>query len=887
MADLLDRLTTALADRYAIERELGAGGMATVHLAQDFKHERQVAVKVLRPELAAALGSERFLREIKVTANLQHPNILPLFDSGEASGFLYYVMPYVRGETLREKLNREKQLALDEAVAITREVALALDYAHRERIIHRDIKPENVLLQEGRALVADFGIALAVAQAGEGRLTETGLSLGTPSYMSPEQAMGDRQLDARSDVYSLACVLYEMLAGDPPHTGTNPQAVIAKVLTDEPTRISAIRKTVPPHVEAALDRALAKAPADRWPTAAAFAEALTKEGGVSAPTGRGRARSRIRVGVAIAVTVLVAAVALLSPFGPQAGEPVPTMLSEQLTSFLGREYQPSWNPDGSMITFGHTLEGHMDIFVMSVPEGDPVRLTDHPADDTGPRWSPTGERIAFLSDRGAGLDVMVIAPTGGRERKVASTHMPFLENARAWFRGLGADAWSPDGQQLLFSRRDSTGAVGVWKVNVATGEQTQLTAPPLGVMDFGGSWSPDGSQIVFDRGQYGRSSLWIMSADGGEPRILLDELEWAFQAAWMPSGKRLVFLGDWNIWTLAVASGERRQLTTGRNFILGVDVGPREEIAYSVSGHLTNLYWGDRNAPPDRHENLTRHTLDDYGARVSHDGRRIVYNSDRNGTMDVWMYDRETGQRLPLTRGPATDIMPDWMPNGGVVFVSDRGGELGNRLWTIAREGAEPTPFAHGIPPINCLVPYCRKGPNVSPDGRLVGFIAASDVGETLWIAGIDGSNPRPTRLRGARSFDWYLDSRRVVYTATVADGSGRVELRAADLESGEEVLLFAGSVAEPAVTSDGRVVSFVHAASHYNMNTFLLQLEPRAAPDGLPRPVGAPRALIDGQGVWHVHNFAWTPDGRSFVYTRDEDDGDIFVLREDVASQR
>jgi serine/threonine-protein kinase len=202
-------LTTAIADRYRIERELGAGGMATVYLAHDVKHERKVALKVLRPELAAVIGAERFLAEIKVTANLQHPHILPLHDSGEADTFLYYVMPFVEGETLRDKIDHEKQLGVEEAIEITRSVAAALDYAHRQDVIHRDIKPENILLHDGQALVADFGIALALSHAGGARLTETGLSIGTPHYMSPEQAMGDRELDARSDVYSLGAMLYE------------------------------------------------------------------------------------------------------------------------------------------------------------------------------------------------------------------------------------------------------------------------------------------------------------------------------------------------------------------------------------------------------------------------------------------------------------------------------------------------------------------------------------------------------------------------------------------------------------------------------------------------------------------------------------------------------
>jgi len=221
VTDTPTRLATALADRYQIERELGAGGMATVYLAKDLKHEREVALKVLRPELGAVLGADRFLAEIKISARLDHPHILTLIDSGASDGFLWYVLPYVRGESLRHRLTREKQLGIEEALQITRQVASALDYAHRQGVIHRDIKPENILLQEGEAILADFGIALAVKEAGGNRLTETGLSLGTPQYMSPEQATGDRTLDARSDVYSLAAVLYEMLTGEPPVTGAS------------------------------------------------------------------------------------------------------------------------------------------------------------------------------------------------------------------------------------------------------------------------------------------------------------------------------------------------------------------------------------------------------------------------------------------------------------------------------------------------------------------------------------------------------------------------------------------------------------------------------------------------------------------------------------------
>jgi len=282
MPELLSRLQVALADRYRLNREIGQGGMAIVYLAEDLRHGRKVAIKVLHPELSAVLGGDRFLAEIKVTANLQHPHILGLIDSGDADGLLYYVMPYVAGESLRARLGRERQLPVEEALRLSREVASALDYAHRQGVVHRDIKPENILLQDGAALVADFGIALAVQQAGGSRMTQTWMSLGTPAYMSPEQAMGEREIGPRSDVYALGAMSYEMLAGEPPFTGPNSQAIVAKVLTEQPPPLRPKRPTVPPAAEAAILTALQKLPADRWGSAREFSEALTGTGSRSA-----------------------------------------------------------------------------------------------------------------------------------------------------------------------------------------------------------------------------------------------------------------------------------------------------------------------------------------------------------------------------------------------------------------------------------------------------------------------------------------------------------------------------------------------------------------------------------------------------------------------------
>jgi TolB-like protein/Flp pilus assembly protein TadD len=353
MPDLLDRLRTALAERYTIEREIGAGGMATVYLATDLKHRRPVAITVLKPELAQAIGPDRFLREIEVTAGLHHPHILPLYDSGRTGGptkgpeadepaespaighrrsaeFLHYVMPYVEGESLRDRLDREHQLPLEEALQLAREVADALIYAHSHGVIHRDIKPENILLESGHALVADFGIAKAVTEAGGERLTGTGVSIGTPAYMSPEQASGAAQLDSRSDLYSLGCVLYEMLSGETPYTGPTPQAILAKKLSEPLPRISVVREAVPASVEAALEKALARVPADRFATAAAFAEAIgprvleaiPARRGAGRPASTRRARTRTTLLAIAAVVVVTIALGLwLRPGAPGSRRP--------------------------------------------------------------------------------------------------------------------------------------------------------------------------------------------------------------------------------------------------------------------------------------------------------------------------------------------------------------------------------------------------------------------------------------------------------------------------------------------------------------------------------------------------------------------------------------
>jgi len=441
----IERLTAALVRSYRLERELGAGGMATVYLAHDLKHDRDVAIKVLHPDLGAALGGERFLTEIRTTARLQHPHILPLLDSGDADGLLYYVMPLVTGETLRTRLERERQLPIADAVRIAREVASALDYAHRQGVIHRDIKPENILLHDGQALVADFGIALAVQSAGGARMTQTGLSLGTPQYMSPEQAMGEKQIDARSDVYALAAVTYEMLAGDAPFTGGSVQAIVAKIMTEKPTPVHTLRDTVPEHVEDAVLTGLAKLPADRFASAAEFAGALATSTGARTITRVTSAAgpmglSRRTTGIVMAGLAVVAIGALAWALLGRTRSESPARVARfeitmapgaQLVSPGGPRF--AWSLDGSEFVYTGAAEGGGSMLFsrrLDALEAVPLRGSERA---TSPTYSPDGREIAYITL--APFAVRVIPRTGGSSRVV-------LDDQTVAGGGV---AWSDDG----------------------------------------------------------------------------------------------------------------------------------------------------------------------------------------------------------------------------------------------------------------------------------------------------------------------------------------------------------------------------------------------------------------------------------------------------------
>ncbi len=446
MADLIDTLREAVAERYAVQRELGRGGMATVFLAEDLKHHRSVAIKVLHSELAAQIGPERFVREIEIAARLQHPHILPLYDSGDAGGFLYYVMPLVEGESLRDRLNREHQLSQEDTVRITTEVASALSYAHSRGVVHRDIKPENILLSGGTAVVADFGIARALDAAGENQLTQTGTIIGTPAYMSTEQATGSLEIDGRSDQYSLACVVYEMLVGQPPFTGPTAQAIIARHSLDMVSPPSIVRGTIPEPMEDAILRALSKVAADRFATTALFAEALALPGTDSGirrrqSVARGMRPHALRpwvrpvaAGGAVLLLILGVWVAAAWIRGNRAGPGVATGLDPHRVAVLyfqhrGDSAQTQYLADGLTEALIHELSEVKTLQVTSANGVRPYRNTSVPPDSVG-RALKTGTIVQGTVTEVGGrlrLDIALVNGTTGDETKSTRLETPRTE----------------------------------------------------------------------------------------------------------------------------------------------------------------------------------------------------------------------------------------------------------------------------------------------------------------------------------------------------------------------------------------------------------------------------------------------------------------------------
>jgi len=734
MTDQLDKLKASLADRYAIEREIGSGGMATVYLAEDLKHHRKVAVKVLRPELAAVIGAERFLKEIEVTANLQHPHILQLYDSGSADSFLFYVMPYVEGESLRDKLNRERQLSVNESVEITRGVASALDYAHRHDVIHRDIKPENILLHDGQAVVADFGVALAVSAAAGARLTETGLSVGTPHYMSPEQASADRELDGRTDLYSLGATLYELLTGEPPFTGSSAQAIVAKILTEEPASVSKERHTVPPHVEAALLTALAKLPADRFTTAAEFGEALSNPV-FTAATRVGEDAARVathRSGVQkvaaaspwllVLITGIVAAWALLrSP---------PAQHVARFEAVFPESLPPQTGVGGGTIAL--SPDGTQFVYVgperrLYVREESQLAVQPLPGTEGAhtPFFSPDGEWVGFHT-------------LGGALKKVALAGGPPLTAAEGSAGTRGA-TWGPDGTIVFVPTNTGSGLLRVSEVG---GPVDTLTRPreELGeVSHRWPHWLPGGKAVVFtvfDAGGLDAATVSVLSLESGEIKSLVRGTD----PRYVDTG-HLVYCSADGVLLAVPFDLDHLEVTGGPTSLLeGVmmKTSGRADVGISNGGKLVylsgqaseeELVWVDR----DGIERSVDPTLkrDFSFLALSPDGTRIAVSIvSEADPLDIWIYQVGQGTLSRLTFEGQANGYPFWAPDGQrVTFHSDRAGmrRLYSKLWDgsgpaeLTFETERPIYEGRWLPDGRTLV--IREGTTGGPPGQDLLFV--------------------------------------------------------------------------------------------------------------------------------------------------------------------
>jgi Tol biopolymer transport system component len=692
----VERLNAALSGRYSIEREIGEGGMATVYLAEDIKHGRKVALKVLKPELAAVVGAERFLAEIRTTANLQHPHILPLHDSGEADSFLYYVMPYVEGESLREKLEREKQLPVGEAVHIAVAVAGALDYAHRHKVIHRDIKPANILLQSGQPVVADFGIALAVGSAGGARLTETGLSVGTPYYMSPEQATGDVLVGPATDIYAIGCVLYEMLVGEPPYLGNTAQAVLGKIISGQAISATKHRPAIPANVDAAIRKALEKLPADRFPTAEAFAQALTDVGfrhgydavgGAGAPT-PGKRRAALAAAALLGIAVGAGGWALLAPRPETPVSRYAIVLPPAHDPARDFGSNLALSPDGTRIVYvGPSAaggRGGQQLWMRRRDQLEPAPLPGTEGAES-PAFSPDGRRVAFR--------------VGNTMRAVSLGGEPPVTIASAGVGGFGI-SWGHDG----FIYSDHQNLIG--RVHEAGGAFEVVTRLDSIASEVDHGWPqalPGGRGVLFtvfhspltDAAQY---DVAVHDLETGSHRVLVRGVF----GRYVPSG-HLLYVSSQG--TLLAASFDLASLAvTGPPVALVEGVGVQDAcsvdlsvandgtLAYvsgPVSSGLERAVWVSRNGeitPVDPGWEFAP-GRPEVGLELSPDGTRLAVKIVTDAGEDIWVKELDRGPLSRLSFDPAIDRRPRWSADGRwVYYTSERNG-----IYNLYRRAADGT----------------------------------------------------------------------------------------------------------------------------------------------------------------------------------------------------
>jgi len=861
LTDTLARLAAALADRYRIERELGRGGMATVYLAQDLKHDRQVAIKVLHEDLGAVLGAERFLTEIKTTAKLQHPHILPLLDSGEAGGLLFYVMPYITGETLRARLERETQLPVADALRIAREVADALAEAHGRGVVHRDIKPENILLQGSHALVADFGIALAVQHAGGARMTQTGLSLGTPQYMAPEQAMGDKAVDHRADIYALGAVTYEMLTGEPPHTGANVQAIVAKLLTEPVRPVRVLRPAVSEQVDATLRVALQKLPADRFATVAEFSEAL--RGGVmtermsallpdTSVTEARRPQQRLVAGAA----VLALAAAALGWWAGRMGQPPATAplpvtripLALLLPATLGSfSSATAISPDGSRLIVSALDSSRLPrLYSYSLADGQ-VATLDLPG-LSQPAFSPDGRWVVAADGRDASLS---LEPSGGGERRSIFPEQVY-----------GRAAWLSD-SLIAFSalrtlqtvhlgtlRRDTIldGGDTARFVTSRPGRVGQLLAVRVG---------PIGNPLLVQDGQIGVVSVaerrfTPLGLAGTRPEFVEPDI--------------VTFSRDGTIWGVRVDF--RTLQPRGEPVIIAGPGANGQVVSYAVSGNGVmllrrgsgnndrELLLADRNG----RTRLARPERTAYrSVRFSTDGQRLLYSRAITASVggDIFVLTLQSGALLRLTRD-SINLAPEWGPGNrfvyyGILASADTGRQA--RIVRVPSTGG-------GTPEFLVARPRQIYEFQVAPDaGRIVWREDAGGQNRDIYVAAIDsatgarGLRVSPVDERGpALSPDgqWYLYS-------SLETGDSEIYLAKVDGD-GSRWPVSVGGGTEPRWARNGEV--FYRNGEAYFVTRITLGAEPRIA---TPRQLFTGSFLVTGyEALWDV-----SPDGQQFAFVR------------------
>jgi Tol biopolymer transport system component len=870
-----DSLAAALAGRYRADRMLGAGGMATVYLAHDLRFDRDVALKVLHPDLVAALGAERFLREIRLTARLNHPNILTVFDSGEAAGQLFFAMPYIQGESLRERITREGRIGIADALRIAIEVAEALESAHRMGIVHRDIKPENILLGQGHALVSDFGIAVTPDTDETRRLTQTGLVVGTPAYMSPEQAAGDT-LDARSDVYALGTVLFEMLAGTVPFAAATGQATIARRLTQPAPELVNLAPDVPARVGAAVQCALATRPDLRFESAGAFADALRAdladvEGRKWDPHRAGPPPSRPGWKTAAALVLLGGALAAVALVVARPRAAPGSLHLTQVTTSAALEQWPTWSPDGASLVYSVERDGFQKLVLRTLATGQERPLTTGPADDIMPSFSPDGRQVAFVRASGAGGHVEV-GDVGG-----------VYAGGDAWVLDVATGAahlvvpaamnpvFSPDGRHLAFDAARS-GPRRIWLTDPTGANAVQVTQDSSdAALHASPSWSPDGTHIAYRRFRtVTLSDIAVVDVATHRSIKVTEDLVPDEFPVWSPHGRYIYFSsargGGLNIWRIPVGrdgapSGAPEQLTTGP----GNDVMPAVShdgtaLAFSILG-INSDVWRlpvdpATGKPAGAPEAVVATTREDSRGAWSPDGRSIAFNSDRDGSMTLWLHDLASGRDRAVTAGEGSDYQPNWSPDGRTIaFFSARAGS--NDIWTVSLDSGRLTRLTDSS--------SMETNPFFSPDGRWIAYQSDRTGRNELWVMRADGTGQRQLTHEGVSGHfqRWSADGTALYVTEPASPVLMRVALGTGAAAPVPNV----GRGAHMSFSPDRRLMMDVDAHK---------TLVVRDLSGGEPVRVFAfddPDQRIDYP--------VWSPDGRWVLFDRASPrGGDIWMIR-------